>query len=256
LVRRHPASIFRWTWSWYLRSWLYSAVVSRHCNRDRCQQRCCRRALFHVQGIIQVPVRAERRDRPPGQLFKTKLAKTNCLAKVYHIVLSLLLLCVGCHRGVSAPGLNPSIDSVSTPVNEVDSNLTNYYREAPVLAYREPEVVQPLRKTTSISDVYLSQLGVCEATGHNDGREVEKYLRSVGLGKGYAWCAAFVHWCFDSAGIRTSINGAAASAHNPKDLVWYQRTQLKIPEPGDVFTLWFNAMGRIGHTGFFPQESK
>jgi hypothetical protein len=123
-----------------------------------------------------------------------------------------------------------------------------------VLAYREPEVVQPLRKTTSISDVYLSQLGVCEATGHNDGREVEKYLRSVGLGKGYAWCAAFVHWCFDSAGIRTSINGAAASAHNPKDLVWYQRTQLKIPEPGDVFTLWFNAMGRIGHTGFFHKK--
>lgn len=40
-----------------------------------------------------------------------------------------------------------------------------------------------------------SQLGVTEATGHNDGPAVEKYLASVGLGKGYAWCMAFVYWC-------------------------------------------------------------
>lgn len=123
---------------------------------------------------------------------------------------------------------------------EIKSNLINY-TSAP-------------RKFPEITAVYLSQIGVGELTGHNDGKDVEKYLRSVGLGKGYAWCAAFVHWCLDSAGISNKINGAAASAHNSKDLVWYHKTQLKIPEAGDVFTLWYNSLGRIGHTGFFHKK--
>ena len=43
-----------------------------------------------------------------------------------------------------------------------------------------------------IAETYTSQIGVREATGRNDGKQVELYLKSVGLGKGYAWCAAFV----------------------------------------------------------------
>ena len=31
--------------------------------------------------------------------------------------------------------------------------------------------------------------------GTNRGARVETYLKSVGLGGGYAWCAAFVTWC-------------------------------------------------------------
>lgn len=41
-----------------------------------------------------------------------------------------------------------------------------------------------------------TQVGVKELTGKNDGVEVESYLKSVGLGKGYAWCMAFVYWVF------------------------------------------------------------
>ena len=33
----------------------------------------------------------------------------------------------------------------------------------------------------------------------NRGPDVETYLRSVGLGPGYAWCAAFVYWCAQQA---------------------------------------------------------
>lgn len=178
------------------------------------------------------------------------------MAKVRYIVWCLLLLCVSCHPGVPAPGV--SADTVKV---EADSNLINYVQEVPVLAQLEraqesrkniPQ--KPGKNIPSITDVYLSQLGVHEKTGHNDGKDVEKYLRSVGLGKGYAWCAAFVRWCFDSAGIKTTINGAAASAHNPKNLVCYKHSQLKTPEPGDVFTLWYNALGRIGHTGFYHKR--
>jgi hypothetical protein len=118
-----------------------------------------------------------------------------------------------------------------------------------------PEPKMPVKKLPkTISSVYLSQLSVREATGHNDGKEVEKYLHSVGLDKGYPWCAAFVRWCYDSTGIKTTINGAAASAHNPKNLVYFKNKQLQEPQPGDAFTLWYTSLNRIGHTGFFHQK--
>lgn len=41
-----------------------------------------------------------------------------------------------------------------------------------------------------------TQLFVREKTGKNDGVAVEKYLKSVNLGSGYAWCMAFVFWLF------------------------------------------------------------
>ena len=41
---------------------------------------------------------------------------------------------------------------------------------------------------------YTAEIGVRELSGHNDGTAVEKYLSTVGLPKGYPWCAAFVNW--------------------------------------------------------------
>lgn len=76
---------------------------------------------------------------------------------------------------------------------------------------------------------------------------VETYLRSVGLTKGYPWCAAFVHWNLVQGKVAAAseINGAAASC--------YQKSR-SIPKvdllPGDVFTLWFRSLKRIGHCGF------
>lgn len=48
-------------------------------------------------------------------------------------------------------------------------------------------------------EIGKSQLHVRELTNNNDGKEVEAYLKSVNLGKGYAWCMAFVFWCFQKA---------------------------------------------------------
>ncbi len=48
-----------------------------------------------------------------------------------------------------------------------------------------------------------SQLGVSELTGNNDGPEVDKYLKTIGLaGSGQAWCGAFVNWTLSQAGIK------------------------------------------------------
>jgi hypothetical protein len=63
-----------------------------------------------------------------------------------------------------------------------------------------------------------------------------------------------VRFCFDSAGIVTKINAAAASARNNANLVWYNRKWVKDPIAGDVFTLWFNNPRGEHHTGFFHQK--
>jgi hypothetical protein len=42
-------------------------------------------------------------------------------------------------------------------------------------------------------------LHVREETGKNDGKEVEKYQRTVQLLRGDPWCAAFVAWCAKQA---------------------------------------------------------
>ena len=45
-------------------------------------------------------------------------------------------------------------------------------------------------------EICISQVGIKEATGHNDGERVESYLASVGLSKGNPYCAAGQYWCF------------------------------------------------------------
>lgn len=105
-----------------------------------------------------------------------------------------------------------------------------------------------------LEKIYTGQIGVREKTGHNDGPAVEMYLRSVGLNKGFAWCAAFVHWCLVQADIKNNVRGAAASARNNDDLVLYRHKFLQEPRAGDVFTLWFNSMHGEHHTGFFDRK--
>lgn len=109
-------------------------------------------------------------------------------------------------------------------------------------------------QSTDLRSIYISQIGVREATGKNDGKDVEKYLRSTGLGKGYAWCAAFVHWCLDQAKIPNTINAYSPTAHNPKNIVWFKHRFEKDIQAGDVFTLWYAKLGRIAHTGFVDRR--
>lgn len=103
-----------------------------------------------------------------------------------------------------------------------------------------------------------SQLYVREKTGKNDGKEVERYLRNVGLGKGYAWCAAFVAWCHDQNSIPN-----AQSAYSPdwfRSNVVYERMRLEnmgfISKPGQVFGLYFESKGRVAHVGMITGETK
>lgn len=94
-----------------------------------------------------------------------------------------------------------------------------------------------------LKDTYSSQLGVTELTGNNDGVEVEKYLASVGLGKGYAWCAAFVTYCFREAGYQVPSLPMAAQW-----LIKSKRVAADELIPTDLFGVYYGRTVR--HVGF------
>jgi hypothetical protein len=98
--------------------------------------------------------------------------------------------------------------------------------------------------------VARSQLGVSEEPkGSNKGKQIEKYLKSVGLGGGYSWCMAFAKWCMDQACAEAKIKnpmyvtGGVLSQWNHIDAKY----KASKPEPGDIFIMDFG--GGLGHTG-------
>lgn len=113
-------------------------------------------------------------------------------------------------------------------------------------------IASPFEK--SIAQIYESQIGVRELTGRNDGPAVEMYLKSVGLGKGYAWCAAFVHWSLTQAGIKNTVTAWSPSAQNDRNVVYMKGRYYKETRAGDVFTIYFPTLKRVGHTGFVSRQ--
>ena len=105
-----------------------------------------------------------------------------------------------------------------------------------------------LAKETILSAI--TQLGVEEVPrGSNAGTDVEKYLKSVGLGKGYSWCMAFVYWNVVQATIKMKIpvpilktGGVMAQWNSLKN------RKFTAPQSGDIFIL--DLGGGLGHTGF------
>ncbi|MCM0666003.1 CHAP domain-containing protein [Flavobacterium tyrosinilyticum] len=99
-------------------------------------------------------------------------------------------------------------------------------------------------------EIATAQIGVEEMPRNsNAGPEVEIYLRSVGLGKGYAWCMAFIYWCAQKASLQINEKnplkktGGVLDQYNSRPLL-----VKKTPQPGDVFIMDFN--NGTGHAGF------
>ncbi len=57
----------------------------------------------------------------------------------------------------------------------------------------------PAFSQTALIDTAKRYVGIKEATGHNDGYFIEKFLKSVGRKKGDSYCAAFVSYCLDKS---------------------------------------------------------
>ncbi|RYD95992.1 MAG: CHAP domain-containing protein [Sphingobacteriales bacterium] len=92
-----------------------------------------------------------------------------------------------------------------------------------------------------------SQIGIREATGNNDGRQVEAYLAYTGNKKGEPWCASFVSWVFGQAGFNQP-----RSAWSPA--LFPQLRQVKTAKPALVFGIYFPTKGRIAHVGLVEKQ--
>lgn len=99
--------------------------------------------------------------------------------------------------------------------------------------------------------VYAAEVGVREATGNNDGLEVEAYLATTNLGAGYPWCAAFVSWVFEQEGYDQPRTPWTPALFPNKRNIWPAREQ--IPQVSDVFGIYISSKKRIAHAGFVEQ---
>jgi CHAP domain. len=98
-------------------------------------------------------------------------------------------------------------------------------------------------------EIATAQVGVEEMPRNsNSGPEVEIYLRSVGLTKGYPWCMAFIYWCTQKAALQIGEKnplkktGGVLDQYNSRPLL-----VKKVPQPGDIFII--DLKEGLGHAG-------
>lgn len=107
------------------------------------------------------------------------------------------------------------------------------------LASRDPanlRPVQPLSAVTNdeLRDAFIAiaraEIGVQEEGGNNRGTRVQQYQDAASWlpGTGWAWCAAFVGWCFDRLAERYSLPFATPEGAGA---FWYEdwARQQKLP---------------------------
>lgn len=94
-----------------------------------------------------------------------------------------------------------------------------------------------------VVEIAASQVGVSEQPkGSNRGPEVDQYLQAVGIRFPAPWCAAFVVWCHNRAGIEIPRTGGVLDLWNKS-----AANRVNEPQPGDVMILDYGK-GK-GHTG-------
>ena len=111
-----------------------------------------------------------------------------------------------------------------------------------------------MSSATAVSAIYeiaLSQVGVEELTGHNDGEAIKRYA----LEEGFPWCAAFVCWVYEQAGypIHLSLRDRFALRSVSKMQRRASRTGVAMghnisPRRGDV-VFFRNTAGSAKHVG-------
>lgn len=139
---------------------------------------------------------------------------------------------------------NPSISDLISPGDTVKIPL--------------PYTDSRIEKRECLKTTYDSQVGIRELSGNNDGKEVEMYLKSAGLGKGYPWCASFVYWTFTQCGDTLDIRYPAwVPSYFPENKLIYVRGEFskRSPLEGDLIGIWFNSKNRLAHIGFYDGEN-
>lgn len=86
-------------------------------------------------------------------------------------------------------------------------------------AYYFADKTPVVKQSVGELDTAISYLYVRERSGRNDGIDVEKFQRFVGIGKNTAWCAAFVSYCLYYGKAPKCIRSGRALAFANKDMI-------------------------------------
>jgi len=97
------------------------------------------------------------------------------------------------------------------------------------------------------------ELGVKEATGNNDGKDVEKYLKSGGIEAGSPWCGSFVNWTMLESKIK--VNGVK---ENPNWALNWRGFGQKLSKPafGAIATMKRTEGGHVGFVAGITSSGK
>lgn len=120
-----------------------------------------------------------------------------------------------------------------------------------------PAATPPPTDREKVIAVAITQIGVTEKTGRNDGPQVEKYIASVGLNPkgGYPYCACFNYWVGREAlGSRNPYPKSAWSPDHVKGGV--RVTETNPIHGGETFGIWFASKKRIAHTGLVERRER
>lgn len=106
-------------------------------------------------------------------------------------------------------------------------------------------------------DMAIVELGVQENPIYSNwGRDVSKYLLSVGIDFPASWCAALVYWCFNQACIDLAMENPLTKTAGVLRLWNSAKPANKVTEPqaGDIFIMDFGK--GLGHTGIVEKTDK
>jgi hypothetical protein len=143
----------------------------------------------------------------------------------------------------------------------IDQNSLDSYAELPSTNPGLGQVDDPSEKRYASSgvrerivDIAVQEIGVQEATGNNDGKRVEEYLAYTGLGKGHAWCAAFVSWCYGQAGLAAPRNAWSPALFPLARRYTAQQISQGTVRQADLFAIYSSNLQRINHVGIVRKK--
>ena len=121
-----------------------------------------------------------------------------------------------------------------------------------------PEAGEVTRVRPAHLDTALAYVGTVERGGNNRGPRVERFLRSVGLGPGNPWCAAYVSYVLDAAGVRAPLDGRRGVIRSGLAARFITARSVRASEalrgvkrvPTGAVVIWRRGNGPYGHAGF------
>ena len=129
---------------------------------------------------------------------------------------------------------------------------------APRVVPAPPPAVVPLPTTPAHLDTALAYVGTVEHGGSNRGVRVERFLRSVGLGPGQPWCAAFVSYALTAARVHAPLDGQGRVIRSGLAARFITARSIRASEalrgvravPDGSVVIWRRGSGPFGHAGF------